>query len=327
MATDPTGRTSHLPDMHRGQGWKQPVRVATSSNTGPSGLGTVDSVSITSGDRVLLMGQTAAASNGIYVASSGWWPRAHDMDQDATTAIPAEEVLGAMVYVVAGASNGGKMFRTTNTTAPILGTTAITWSNFGATVSGYQTVTNGGLETLSTVAASGATETVDLANGNWHDITLTASCTITVIGYSAGSGCSALVALRQDATGGRSVTWDTDIVWTGDDQPDTAANTVTWFVLWSGEGDSVIYGIKVGGGGSSTSPLTTKGDLWGYSTVDARFAVGSNGTGIVADPAESLGLRYTLAALAGELLMQDGVSNPPVPIETETQDDWLYQDL
>lgn len=28
---------------------------------------------------------------------------------------------------------------------------------------------------------------------------------------------------------------------------------------------------------------------------------------------------------AGEVLMQDGVTSPPVPIETEAGDDWLYQ--
>jgi hypothetical protein len=30
-------------------------------------------------------------------------------------------------------------------------------------------------------------------------------------------------------------------------------------------------------------------------------------------------------AASGELLMQDGVTAPPVPIETEAQDDWLYE--
>jgi len=30
--------------------------------------------------------------------------------------------------------------------------------------------------------------------------------------------------------------------------------------------------------------------------------------------------------LRSELLMQDGVTNPPVPVETEAQDDWLYAD-
>ena len=27
----------------------------------------------------------------------------------------------------------------------------------------------------------------------------------------------------------------------------------------------------------------------------------------------------------GELLMQDGVTAPPVPVENEAQDDWLYE--
>jgi hypothetical protein len=33
----------------------------------------------------------------------------------------------------------------------------------------------------------------------------------------------------------------------------------------------------------------------------------------------------TIAATSGELLMQDGVTAPPVPTETEDQSDWLYQ--
>jgi len=32
------------------------------------------------------------------------------------------------------------------------------------------------------------------------------------------------------------------------------------------------------------------------------------------------------AGFTKELLMQDGVTAPPVPVETEAQDDWLYQD-
>jgi hypothetical protein len=31
------------------------------------------------------------------------------------------------------------------------------------------------------------------------------------------------------------------------------------------------------GGGGLSSPLTTKGDVWGYSTTDARIPVGANG--------------------------------------------------
>lgn len=33
----------------------------------------------------------------------------------------------------------------------------------------------------------------------------------------------------------------------------------------------------------------------------------------------------TSASTTGELLMQDGVTGPPVPLENEARDDWLYE--
>ena len=43
---------------------------------------------------------------------------------------------------------------------------------------------------------------------------------------------------------------------------------------------------------SNISPLTTKGDLYTYSTDNARLAVGANGETLVADSSTSTGLRY-----------------------------------
>jgi hypothetical protein len=48
-------------------------------------------------------------------------------------------------------------------------------------------------------------------------------------------------------------------------------------------------------GGSS--PLTTKGDVYTYSTTDARLGVGANGTVLTADSAEATGLKW--AAVGG----------------------------
>lgn len=42
-------------------------------------------------------------------------------------------------------------------------------------------------------------------------------------------------------------------------------------------------------GGGSTSPLTTKGDLWCYTTTDDRCAIGSNGKILTADSGQSSG--------------------------------------
>jgi hypothetical protein len=44
---------------------------------------------------------------------------------------------------------------------------------------------------------------------------------------------------------------------------------------------------------TANSPLTAKGDLFGYSTTQARVAVGSDGDTLVADSSQSTGLRYT----------------------------------
>ena len=46
--------------------------------------------------------------------------------------------------------------------------------------------------------------------------------------------------------------------------------------------------VAVGG----SSPLTTKGDLYGFSTLDARIPIGANDTVLTADSTQSLGLKW-----------------------------------
>ncbi len=48
--------------------------------------------------------------------------------------------------------------------------------------------------------------------------------------------------------------------------------------------------VQVSGGGSS--PLTTKGDLFTHSTVDARLGAGANGTFLTADSTQTTGLKW-----------------------------------
>jgi hypothetical protein len=51
---------------------------------------------------------------------------------------------------------------------------------------------------------------------------------------------------------------------------------------------------------TANSPLTAKGDLFGYSTTQARVAVGNDGETLVADSSTSTGLRYTNNFAAGK---------------------------
>ena len=59
--------------------------------------------------------------------------------------------------------------------------------------------------------------------------------------------------------------------------------------------------VSVGGG---ASPLTTKGDLYTFSTVDARLGVGANGTVLTAASGEATGLQW--AAAGGYTLISSG---------------------
>jgi len=61
--------------------------------------------------------------------------------------------------------------------------------------------------------------------------------------------------------------------------------------------------LAVSGGGvpawtttADVTPLTTKGDLFTFTTVDARLGVGTNGQTLVADSAEATGLKWATPA-------------------------------
>lgn len=117
----------------RGLDWKQEVVAASTANVNLAAPGTsLDGVTLTAQDRILLKDQTAPAENGIWVwtGSAAALTRALDADSGA-------ELSGATVTVQRGTVNGDRVYRV-NTDDPItVGTTAITFAQVGAGGSSY----------------------------------------------------------------------------------------------------------------------------------------------------------------------------------------------
>jgi predicted GH43/DUF377 family glycosyl hydrolase len=59
--------------------------------------------------------------------------------------------------------------------------------------------------------------------------------------------------------------------------------------------------------------------------IGSALVAGSNITITVSDVGDTITIAAAGGTSSGELLMQDGVSAPPVPIENEARTDWLYQ--
>jgi hypothetical protein len=109
--------------------YKNPCRAATTADHGLSGLVAFDDVTPVAGDRILVKENSSGSENGIYLAASGSWTRAEDMDsstnnQDQITA-------GLAVYVQEGTANGQKTFTLTTTGTITLDTTVLTFAELG----------------------------------------------------------------------------------------------------------------------------------------------------------------------------------------------------
>ncbi len=102
---------------------KQNCLCKTTANITLSGLQTIDGVTVSAGDRVLVGSQSAPSGNGVYVAASGAWSRATDMDVWS-------EIPGAWVIVERGTSNADTVWFVTADQGGTLNTTSITWSQF-----------------------------------------------------------------------------------------------------------------------------------------------------------------------------------------------------
>lgn len=116
-------------DLHEDKRVKIPVRAASTANVTLATPGTtLDGVTLSNGDRVLLKNQTAPAENGIYTWTASATALVRTTDADAAT----ELVHGFLTFVREGTSNAATLWLFTQTAAITLNTTALTFIQVGA---------------------------------------------------------------------------------------------------------------------------------------------------------------------------------------------------
>lgn len=151
-ATDGTGAVNldQLNAAIEGLNWKDSVRAASTGNLTLTGPGSsIDGVTLSSGDRVLVKNQTTVSQNGIYVFNGS----AVTMTR-TTDASTFAELEGATVVVEEGSSNAGTSWRQTQVNGT-LGSSDVVWTDFVTAVPDASETTKGKAE----IATQGEVDT------------------------------------------------------------------------------------------------------------------------------------------------------------------------
>lgn len=196
---DPTdaANKSYVDAARTGLDVKASVKVATvGSNIALDGSVTsLDDISISDGDRVLVKDQTDATENGIYVADTGGWTRSEDADNS-----PAGEVTGGMfTFVEQGTTNADSGWVLTTDGAPTLGTDDLNFALFS--VAG------------TILAGDGLSKTGDVLNVNVDSTTIEINADTLRIAASAagdglGGGGGSALSVNVGANGGIEIASD-----------------------------------------------------------------------------------------------------------------------
>lgn len=80
--------------------------------------------------------------------------------------------------------------------------------------------------------------------------------------------------------------------------------------------------------GFVTSPLTVKGDLWGFSTADTRLAVGADSKVLQADSAAAAGVSWTTVTGTGNVVRADmPYLTFPTLLDATLTDNYVHQNI
>jgi hypothetical protein len=143
IAAQHAATKAYVDSAIEGLAWKDSVRVSTQANLSLASPGaTIDGVTMTVGDRVLVRSQTTASQNGIYIWNGASTPATRSLD--AGTAAELEQA----VTTVEEGTSAGASFRQTSINFT-LDTGAVAWTSFG-TSAGAASESTAGIAELAT---------------------------------------------------------------------------------------------------------------------------------------------------------------------------------
>lgn len=282
VLTQPVGATDMvnllaLQSYAAGISWKQPCNVATLVNITLSGLQTIDGYTTVAGDRVLVKNQSAAANNGIYIASATAWTRSIDADV-------WQEFVSAITFIEYGTQAGGAWFCTA-TPGGTLGVTAINWSQFttSATYSAGTGLTlTGSVFSITPVGTANtygsATQTPVFTTNASGQVTGVTNTTITpAVGSITGLGTNVATALAVNVGSAGSVVVNGGVLGT------PSSGTVTNLTGTASININGSVGATTASTGAftyiSTSSVTSTTPVLGFNASNCNIASGATISG------------------------------------------------
>lgn len=167
--------------------FKNPVRVATTANISLTGLQTIDGVSLSSSDRVLVKNQTTGTQNGIYIVSAGAWTRAPDATADG------DFLSGMLIAVQEGSANGDRVAMLTSNAPITVGTTSMVFD-----MTRVAALTAAAPAAVTKAAASAGTASDAARADHKHDVSTASTAATAVQAGGAAAEGSATTLARSD---------------------------------------------------------------------------------------------------------------------------------
>lgn len=167
------------------------------------------------------------------------------------------------------------------------------------------------------------TITGDLVFGNGMDLSATGTGTITASTLVSGAPIAGSLVFADGVRQTFNPNGTTPGINVGSNagDPSGPSNGDLWYDSSGGLLRARIAGSTVSlGAGGSSSPLTTKGDVYTFSTVDARLGVGTNGQVLTADSVETTGLKWTTIAGSGTVTNTGSLTTDQVVVGNGTAD-------